>query len=99
MLTSSDGCVVVVLLFSLRMSSGTCITVSACNDPALQFGFNGKVSLDTSGCVSTDGDACLSQPCFNGGECKDAIGPYTCFCQQGFKGYNCEIGKEPPDAQ
>lgn len=41
--------------------------------------------------VYYDGDACLSQPCFNGGECKDAIGPYTCFCQQGFKGYNCEI--------
>ncbi|XP_058634053.1 coagulation factor X [Onychostoma macrolepis] len=38
-----------------------------------------------------DGDACLSRPCLNGGECKDAIGPYTCYCQQGFKGYNCEI--------
>ncbi|KAK9980415.1 hypothetical protein ABG768_000026 [Culter alburnus] len=38
-----------------------------------------------------DGDACLSQPCLNGGKCKDAIGPYTCYCQQGFKGYNCEI--------
>nr|AAH56804.1 F10 protein [Danio rerio] len=38
-----------------------------------------------------DGDACLSHPCVNGGQCKDAIGPYTCFCQQGFKGYNCEI--------
>ncbi|KAK7162343.1 hypothetical protein R3I94_004869 [Phoxinus phoxinus] len=41
--------------------------------------------------VYHDGDACLSRPCFNGGECKDAIGPYTCYCQQGFKGYNCEI--------
>uniref|UniRef100_A0A672L603 coagulation factor Xa n=1 Tax=Sinocyclocheilus grahami TaxID=75366 RepID=A0A672L603_SINGR len=42
-----------------------------------------------------DGDACFSHPCLNGGECKDVIGPYMCFCQQGFKGYNCEIGKEP----
>ncbi|XP_051743334.1 coagulation factor X isoform X1 [Ctenopharyngodon idella] len=41
--------------------------------------------------VYIDGDACLSQPCLNGGKCKDAIGPYTCFCQQGFRGYNCEI--------
>ncbi|KAK2908436.1 hypothetical protein Q8A67_004273 [Cirrhinus molitorella] len=41
--------------------------------------------------VYVDGDACLSHPCVNGGECKDAIGPYTCFCQQGFKGYNCEM--------
>ncbi|XP_016297190.1 coagulation factor X [Sinocyclocheilus anshuiensis] len=41
--------------------------------------------------VYVDGDACLSHPCLNGGECKDTIGPYTCFCQQGFKGYNCEI--------
>lgn len=40
--------------------------------------------------VYFDGDACLSHPCLNGGACKDAIGPYTCFCQQGFKGYNCE---------
>ncbi|XP_016111748.1 coagulation factor X-like [Sinocyclocheilus grahami] len=38
-----------------------------------------------------DGDACFSHPCLNGGECKDVIGPYMCFCQQGFKGYNCEI--------
>ncbi|TRY92730.1 hypothetical protein DNTS_024817, partial [Danionella cerebrum] len=38
-----------------------------------------------------DGDACISHPCLNGGECKDTIGPYTCFCQQGFKGFNCEI--------
>ncbi|XP_052401692.1 coagulation factor X [Carassius gibelio] len=38
-----------------------------------------------------DGDACLSHPCLHGGECKDAIGSYTCFCHQGYKGYNCEI--------
>lgn len=38
-------------LFSLRMSSGTCISVSAGNYPSLQFVFNGKISLDGSGCV------------------------------------------------
>ncbi|XP_067298450.1 coagulation factor X [Pseudorasbora parva] len=41
--------------------------------------------------VYADGDACLSHPCLNGGACKDTVGPYTCYCQQGFKGYNCEI--------
>ncbi|XP_051558021.1 coagulation factor X [Myxocyprinus asiaticus] len=38
-----------------------------------------------------DGDACLSTPCLNDGVCKDGIGPYTCFCTAGYKGYNCEI--------
>nr|XP_055062297.1 coagulation factor X isoform X2 [Misgurnus anguillicaudatus] len=41
--------------------------------------------------VYFDGDACLSQPCLNGGVCKDVIGPYTCYCPAGFKGQSCEI--------
>ncbi|XP_034037352.1 uncharacterized protein LOC117520127 [Thalassophryne amazonica] len=38
-----------------------------------------------------DGDACLSMPCVNNGLCKDTIGSYTCYCQAGFQGFNCEI--------
>uniref|UniRef100_A0A3Q1JDE0 coagulation factor Xa n=1 Tax=Anabas testudineus TaxID=64144 RepID=A0A3Q1JDE0_ANATE len=38
-----------------------------------------------------DGDACESQPCAHGGLCKDGIGSYSCFCQTGFQGFNCEI--------
>ncbi|RVE75129.1 hypothetical protein OJAV_G00013840 [Oryzias javanicus] len=39
----------------------------------------------------SDGDSCLSKPCANNGLCKDGIGSYSCYCQEGFKGYNCEI--------
>uniref|UniRef100_A0A3P8SBJ1 coagulation factor Xa n=1 Tax=Amphiprion percula TaxID=161767 RepID=A0A3P8SBJ1_AMPPE len=38
-----------------------------------------------------DGDACESQPCANGGLCKDGIGTYTCSCQQGYKGFSCQV--------
>ncbi|XP_029137948.2 coagulation factor X [Labrus bergylta] len=38
-----------------------------------------------------DGDACLSQPCAYQGVCKDGIGRYTCFCQSGYQGHDCEI--------
>lgn len=41
-----------------------------------------------------DGDACKSIPCANNGRCKDGIGTYTCFCPTGYRGFNCEIGKE-----
>uniref|UniRef100_A0A667ZL55 coagulation factor Xa n=1 Tax=Myripristis murdjan TaxID=586833 RepID=A0A667ZL55_9TELE len=38
-----------------------------------------------------DGDACESNPCAHDGLCKDGIGGYTCFCQTGYQGFNCEI--------
>ncbi|XP_023698406.1 coagulation factor IXb isoform X2 [Paramormyrops kingsleyae] len=38
-----------------------------------------------------DGDQCLSSPCQNGAECKDAISSYICWCPVGFSGKNCEI--------
>ncbi|XP_022619700.1 coagulation factor X-like [Seriola dumerili] len=38
-----------------------------------------------------DGDACESTPCVHGGHCKDGIGGYTCYCQTGYQGINCEI--------
>uniref|UniRef100_A0A3B3SMM6 Coagulation factor IX n=1 Tax=Paramormyrops kingsleyae TaxID=1676925 RepID=A0A3B3SMM6_9TELE len=40
-----------------------------------------------------DGDQCLSSPCQNGAECKDAISSYICWCPVGFSGKNCEIGE------
>uniref|UniRef100_A0A3B5AZ92 coagulation factor Xa n=1 Tax=Stegastes partitus TaxID=144197 RepID=A0A3B5AZ92_9TELE len=38
-----------------------------------------------------DGDACYSGPCVHDGQCKDGIGTYTCYCQEGYQGFNCEI--------
>uniref|UniRef100_A0A3B3SLZ3 Coagulation factor IX n=1 Tax=Paramormyrops kingsleyae TaxID=1676925 RepID=A0A3B3SLZ3_9TELE len=42
---------------------------------------------------TVDGDQCLSSPCQNGAECKDAISSYICWCPVGFSGKNCEIGE------
>ncbi|XP_004441700.1 coagulation factor IX isoform X1 [Diceros bicornis minor] len=38
-----------------------------------------------------DGDQCESNPCLNGGMCKDDINSYECWCQPGFEGKNCEL--------
>uniref|UniRef100_A0ABK0M2D0 Coagulation factor IX n=1 Tax=Rattus norvegicus TaxID=10116 RepID=A0ABK0M2D0_RAT len=38
-----------------------------------------------------DGDQCESNPCLNGGICKDDINSYECWCQAGFEGRNCEL--------
>ncbi|XP_061539585.1 coagulation factor X [Phycodurus eques] len=38
-----------------------------------------------------DGDACLSMPCAHRGRCEDGIGRYTCYCDDGYQGSNCEI--------
>ncbi|MGH0145357.1 UNVERIFIED_CONTAM: hypothetical protein FKN15_010963 [Acipenser sinensis] len=33
---------------------------------------------------------CLSQPCLNGGTCKDRVDTYLCACEEGFTGPNCQ---------
>ncbi|XP_060231649.1 coagulation factor IX isoform X2 [Meriones unguiculatus] len=38
-----------------------------------------------------DGDQCESDPCLNGGKCKDDINSYECWCPVGFEGRNCEL--------
>ncbi|XP_077002340.1 coagulation factor IX isoform X2 [Tamandua tetradactyla] len=38
-----------------------------------------------------DGDQCESNPCLNGGMCKDDINSYECWCKVGFEGKNCEL--------
>ncbi|KAM9795117.1 coagulation factor IXa [Neosynchiropus ocellatus] len=39
----------------------------------------------------SDGDQCKSNPCQNGGSCTDHLGFYTCSCESGFTGRNCDI--------
>lgn len=39
----------------------------------------------------TNINECEMNPCFNQGVCFDNYGSYTCQCQLGFSGINCEI--------
>ncbi|XP_075333367.1 coagulation factor X isoform X1 [Odontesthes bonariensis] len=53
--------------------------------------FENKEKTDEFWAIYVDGNACESNPCAHGGQCKDAIGSYTCYCQEGYKGFSCEI--------
>jgi len=41
----------------------------------------------------TEIDECLSQPCLNGATCTDGDNAYTCTCQPGYGGNNCETSE------
>ena len=41
-----------------------------------------------------DIDECQSNPCLNRGTCRNLENHYTCDCQPGYEGINCETGKE-----
>ncbi|NXM70843.1 SNED1 protein, partial [Serilophus lunatus] len=34
---------------------------------------------------------CQSQPCLNGGQCKDHIAAFLCLCEPGYTGHHCEL--------
>ena len=38
-----------------------------------------------------DIDECASSPCRNGGTCVNGFGSYSCNCDAGYTGDNCEI--------
>ena len=40
-----------------------------------------------------DIDECSPNPCKNGGTCTDGLNSYSCSCQVGYEGDNCEISK------
>ena len=42
--------------------------------------------------VISEVDECSSNPCVNGGTCTDQLNRYTCTCESGFTGNNCETG-------
>uniref|UniRef100_A0A3P9NN95 Coagulation factor IXb n=1 Tax=Poecilia reticulata TaxID=8081 RepID=A0A3P9NN95_POERE len=45
------------------------------------------------GIPGANGDQCEPKPCQNGGVCRDEVGSYSCYCQENFRGKNCEICK------
>ncbi|XP_048247892.1 neurogenic locus Notch protein-like [Haliotis rufescens] len=42
-----------------------------------------------------DVDACVTNPCLNNGTCEAKKGEFTCICQQGYKGLECETECKP----
>ncbi|NXR12276.1 SNED1 protein, partial [Semnornis frantzii] len=36
-------------------------------------------------------DECQSQPCVNGGQCKDRVAEFLCLCEPGYAGHQCEL--------
>ena len=45
-----------------------------------------------SNVYSSDINECASAPCVNG-QCQDEINQYTCICEPGWTGINCDISK------
>ncbi|XP_039211664.1 protein eyes shut homolog isoform X2 [Crotalus tigris] len=43
----------------------------------------------------TEINECDSNPCKNGGSCRDDVGHYKCICPLGFQGQQCEINLDP----
>ncbi|GFR97028.1 fat cadherin, partial [Elysia marginata] len=45
---------------------------------------------------SPGGDACSSNPCLNGGQCKpSSLNEYVCICPGEFRGEQCELNPDP----
>ena len=40
----------------------------------------------------SDIDECASNPCENRATCYDHVNKYSCGCEDGYTGYDCEIG-------
>merc|ERR1712223_1963601 len=53
-----------------------------------------RVTPDGKSCV--DRNECLDNPCRNNGQCinRDTAERYTCLCQSGYSGNNCELMQE-----
>lgn len=50
------------------------------------------MTLDGKSCI--DRDECLTNPCLNGGVCRNREPYYECECPSGFYGENCELRQE-----
>lgn len=45
---------------------------------------------DSGARCSEDVNECKKNPCKNGGRCINSQGSYTCICQPGYSGHNCQ---------
>ncbi|CAH1788338.1 unnamed protein product [Owenia fusiformis] len=49
-----------------------------------------NIVTNIKGAICNDVDECLSNPCQNGGVCRDRFNGYVCECPSGFSGLLCE---------
>jgi len=42
----------------------------------------------------SDIDECGSNPCAHRGTCIDGVNSFTCSCEEGYSGYDCDTGIE-----
>ena len=52
----------------------------------------GSIKIDFSSSFISDVDECSSDPCHNDGSCVDDINKYSCTCEAGYTGLQCETG-------
>ena len=45
------------------------------------------------GPIRRRGNKCSSNPCKNGGKCKDGLNDFTCECTKGYTGHDCSTCK------
>ncbi|XP_072902168.1 coagulation factor VII-like isoform X1 [Hemitrygon akajei] len=55
--------------------------------------FDNESRMEEFWAIYTDGNQCASNPCQNGGTCRDQLKSYQCWCTENFEGWNCETEK------
>ncbi|XP_076839320.1 protein Z, vitamin K-dependent plasma glycoprotein b [Brachyhypopomus gauderio] len=61
-----------------------------CNKEEVREVFEDNQKTEDFWAIYYDGDQCKSNPCQNGGTCKDTIGGYSCTCTKMFTGGDCD---------
>lgn len=82
---------------AFRVTGASHLPVRVCNTLNLLITpekiISGRFQLTCPLLVVTEINECLSQPCLNGGACRDSVGSYHCQCNQGFSGTRCQTGR------
>ncbi|XP_044284610.1 coagulation factor X isoform X1 [Varanus komodoensis] len=61
-----------------------------CSKEEAREAFEDQEKTDEFWNIYYDGNQCEPNPCLYGGSCKDGIGSYTCTCQLGYHGEQCQ---------